>query len=127
MTVSQELTLSNYDQPIQESSQEMCLICREGTNNKELCYIGKLKCTNLLFNILNIQEDQFIFGSCFHTVHYSCFIELTKSADTVFCPLCKVACNTVFPMEGSTDDSLLSIINHQMEVTRSQLKRSQPK
>jgi len=124
MKVSQELTLSNYDQPIQESSQEMCLICREGTNNKELCYIGKLKCTNLLFNILNIQEDQFIFDSCLHTVHYSCFIELTKSADTVFCPLCQVACNTVSPMKDSTDDSFLSIINNQIEVTMSLLKES---
>ena len=122
MKVSQELTLSNYDQPIQESSQEMCLICRDGTNNKELCYIGKLKCTNLLFNILNIQEDHLIFDSCFHTVHYSCFLELANGDDTVFCPLCKVACNTVFPIKDSTDDSLLSIINHQMEVTMSLLK-----
>lgn len=44
----------------------------------------------------NIQSENdlgFIYDTCFHTVHYSCFMETYKNNIKFNCPLCKAQSN----------------------------------
>lgn len=40
----------------------------------------------------------FIYNTCFHTAHYSCFKNLYKESFFFYCPLCKTPCNIMLPV-----------------------------
>ncbi len=61
--------------------------------------MAKVNLNSLLYDCMQIKRDHLIFKTCYHTVHYECFIKMDKVKESAFCPLCKAAINILLPLE----------------------------
>lgn len=53
--------------------------------------------SNIIYNELKVKGCNPFFRSCFHPVHFDCFITVSKGKDKTLCPLCKSVSNIVLP------------------------------
>lgn len=74
-----------------------------------------MRFTSLFHEFMQAPGDNAIFKSCFHTVHFDCFMRMEKTKETASCPLCKCAINIVLPLENNPRYGLLEKISSRIE------------
>lgn len=81
-----------------EENELVCILCRGNqTENEVLGYFSTLRYKKTVSTF--VWKHSFIYDSCFHTAHFSCYKNLCKNKYSAQCPLCKISCNIMLPVD----------------------------